>query len=70
VIPTDVERIAAGWAAVVSSDSVSVIFPNRHWERMRERPGLADGRSAVEADIDGLCECIKRGLLAKVAARE
>lgn len=53
--------IRVGWSAVISKDTVTVMFPNRYWDECRardEQQPLADGESWIDHDIDSLCTSI------------
>jgi hypothetical protein len=58
----DGDRIHPTWEAVISQHAVNVIFSNRHWKRAAKQPAWADGRSWLEADIDGVADAVRRGL--------
>jgi hypothetical protein len=64
------DTMTLGWSAVVSPASISVVFPNRHWQNLEKRPARADGLTWAEADVNGLCEAIRQALMTQLAQEE
>jgi ribosomal protein S12 methylthiotransferase accessory factor YcaO len=70
VQPIGDDRIVPGWRAEITPSSVTVTVPEGHWARVAGLPALADGRTRIDADIDGMAECLARYLKSVVNAQK
>lgn len=58
----DGNTVIQGWTLAVNKDSVSAVLSPAYWRSLPERQGLADGRSMLEAEIDGFSDAVREAL--------